>query len=94
MGVGPAAGRDVGPAAGRAAAGQPVPGSRLPFRGRRRRRGGGGAPRHSEVSATPPTSSAAAHQRAPLIPSPRNRAAADIPKTGTRSENGATEEAG
>ncbi len=47
-----------------------------------------------EASPTPPTSSAAAHHRSGLTGSSRNRNADDMPKTGTRSENGATVEAG
>lgn len=55
-----------------------------------------GAVRRSvrDVSATPPTSSAAAHHRSGLTGSPRNRNAGDMPKTGTRRENGATVVAG
>lgn len=48
----------------------------------------------TDVNATPPTSNAAAHQRRGLTDSPRNSAAADMPKTGTSSENGATVDAG
>jgi hypothetical protein len=47
----------------------------------------------SEVTATPPTRRMAAPQRSGLTFSPRKRAAEDMPKTGTRSEKGATAEA-
>jgi hypothetical protein len=46
-----------------------------------------------DVTATPPTRRTAAPQRSGLTDSPSSRAADDIPKTGTRSEKGATAEA-